>query len=243
MDNTLYVGLSRQVTLQCSLDVTANNLANVDTAGFKMESLIVNTDPLDAPAPTNTPVQYVLDTGLARNFAPGSFETTGNPLDLAVEGDAFFTIQTAQGPVYTRDGRFAISADGTLVDKNGNAVQADGGSTINLDIKKSSPSIGRDGTVMQDGVQVGKIAMVRFADRGALSKTGDNRFSSPATNPPLPATDSLLRQGVVEHSNVTPVVEVTHLISISRQYERIAAMMNAASDLSKQAVSRLGRVA
>jgi flagellar basal-body rod protein FlgF len=243
MDNTLYVGLSRQVTLQRALDITANNLANADTAGFKFESLIVNADPLDAPAPTNTPVQYVLDTGLARNFAPGTFETTGNPLDLAVEGDAFFTVQTAQGPLYTRDGRFAISADGALVDKNGNAVQAEGGSAITLDVKKSSPSIGRDGTVMQDGVQVGKITMVRFADRGALSKTGDNRFFSPASNPPLPATDSQVRQGVVEHSNVTPVTEVTHLISISRQYERIAAMMNAASDLSKQAIGRLGRVA
>ena len=243
MDNALYVGLSRQLTLQRALDVAANNLANVDTAGFKLESLVVNTDPLDTPAPTNTPVKYVIDSQIARNFGAGSLEQTGNPFDLAVEGDGFFSVQTAAGVRYTRDGRFSVSASGNLVDKNGNAVQSSGGSPIAVDIKKGTPSIGRDGTITQDGVQLGKISVVRFANRGSLSKEGLNTFSADGTSPPLPANDSLVRQGMVEHSNVTPVTEITNLIGISRAYERIVQMMNANSDLSKQAVDRLGKVA
>jgi flagellar basal-body rod protein FlgF len=243
MDNALYVSLSRQVTLQRSLEVTANNLANVDTAGFKVEQLVVNEDPLDVKAPLNTPVRYALDTSVARDFAPGVAELTGNPLDVAIDGDGFFTVQTASGPRYTRDGRFSMDAQGTLVDKAGNPVLSNGGSPITFDQKKSTPSIGKDGTVSQDGQQVAKLGVVRFPSRAPLSKDGQNYFSSPASNAPVPANDAQVRQSFVERSNVQPVLEVTNLISISRTYERIAQIINSTTELSKTAIDRLGRVA
>jgi len=243
MDNAIYVSLSRQVTLQRALDVTANNLANVDTAGFKVESLVVNTDPLATPAPDNTPIQYVLDTQVARSFAPGPMDQTGNPYDMAVEGDGFFTVQTGGGPRYTRDGRFSVDSTGALVDKAGNAVLSAGGSPITFDVKKSTPSIGRDGTITQDGTQVGKLSVVRFANRGQLSKEGQNYYSDDPSNPPIPANDSTIRQGMVERSNVQPVVEITNLISIQRTYERIAQLLGSATDLSRSAIDRLGKVA
>ena len=89
---------------------------------------------------------------------------------------------------------------------------------------------------------MGKISVVRFANRSGLSKRGSNLYSADPSDPPLPANDSLVRQGVVEGSNVTPVTEITNLITISRAYERITQIMNAASDLSLQAVNTLGKV-
>ena len=243
MDNALYVSLSRQLTLQRSLDVTANNLANVDTAGFKVESLVVNTDPLATPAPANSPIQYVLDTQVARNFSSGPIDQTGNPYDMAVEGDGFVTVQTASGPRYTRDGRFSVDSTGALVDKAGDAVLSSGGSPIVFDVKKAIPSVGRDGTISQDGVQVGKLAVVKFANRGLLSKEGDNTYSNDPSNTPIPATDSTVLQGAVEHSNVQAVSEITRLITIQRSYERIADIMSSTTDLSRNSIDRLGKVA
>ena len=117
MDNTLYVGLSRQLTLQRALDVTANNLANVDTTGFKVESLMQATDALTpSAAPSSDPIKYVIDNGLARNFGQGGVERSNNPLDVAIEGEGFFTVQTADGNRYTRDGRFGLSPQNQLVE-------------------------------------------------------------------------------------------------------------------------------
>jgi flagellar basal-body rod protein FlgF len=242
MDTAIYVGLSRQLTLQRALEISANNLANVDTAGFKVETLMINTDLFGTPDPSAPKVNYVLDVGVGRSFAPGPMTVTGNPLDLAVEGDGFFAVNTANGPMYTRDGQFTVGVDGTLVDRNGHAVQGAGGGPLQLDNKKSPPSIGRDGTVTQDGVQVGRISVVRFANRSALSKQGSNLYAADAANPPLPANDSLVRQGAVEGSNVTAITEVTNLITISRAYERLTQIMNSTSDLSRQAVNTLGKV-
>jgi len=242
MDTAVYVGLSRQLTLQRALEISANNLANVDTAGFKVETLVINTDVLSTPDPSAPSVDYVLDVGVGRSFAPGPLTMTGNPLDLAIEGDGFFVVNTANGPMYTRDGQFTVGVDGTLLDKNGDAVQGAGGAPLQLDNKKSPPSIGRDGTITQDGVQVGKISVVRFANRGALSKQGSNLYATDAADPPLPANDSLVRQGAVEGSNVTAVTEITNLITISRAYERITQIMNSATDLSLQAVNSLAKI-
>ena len=117
MDNTLYVGLSKQMILNRELDVAANNLANVDTAGFKVESVITGDDPVmpaHAP-PGSTPVQFALDQGVARDFTQGSMQQTGAPLDMAIEGKGFFQVQTQAGVRYTRDGRFGTDAQGQLL--------------------------------------------------------------------------------------------------------------------------------
>ena len=249
MDNTLYVGLSRQMLLQRALDVTANNIANVDTAGFKVEQLMVQTDP-ESPtsAPATEPIKYVLDNGVARNFGQGSMEQTGNQTDLAVEGPGFFTVQTAGGPRYTRDGRFAIDPTGKLTDKRGNPVQGVGGGQITLDPQNGPFSVAKDGVVSQTSpqgqtVQVGKVGVVRFTDLSALTKEGDNLYSAAGGQTPVDATDGRISQGMVEKSNVQPVAEITRLIDITRAYERISNMMSQTQDLSDSAVQRLGKAA
>ena len=249
MDNTLYVGLSRQMTLQRSLDITANNIANMDTAGFKAETLMVQTD-AQAPtlAPATQPINYVIDNGVARNFGQGSLEQTGNPLDVAIEGSGFFTIQTAAGARYTRDGRFTLDPTGRLTDKQGDPVLDAGGSPITLDPKNGAASIAKDGTVSQttptgQAVQVGKLGVVRFTDLTALTKEGDNLYSAAGGQTPNPATNAQVHQGTVEKSNVQQVAEITRLIDITRAYERVTQMISQTQDLSDNAVQRLGKAA
>jgi flagellar basal-body rod protein FlgF len=248
MDNTLYVGLSRQMTLQRSLDITANNIANLDTAGFKVESLMVQDDPeTPALAPATQPINYVLDHGVARNFGQGQLEQTGNQFDLAIEGSGFFTVSTAAGPRYTRDGRFTLDPTGKLTDKQGNPVTGPGGE-ITVDPQNGRVSIAKDGTVSQitpagATVQVGKLGVVRFTDLTALSKEGDNLYSAAGGQTPDPATDAQIAQGMVEKSNVQAVAEITHLIAITRAYERVTQMISQTQDLSESAVERLGKAA
>ncbi len=241
MDNALYVGLSRQMTLQRQLDIAANNLANVDTAGFKVENLMLQSDPLTPmKAPRFGPVKYVIDDGVARDFKQGALEKTGNTYDLAVEGQGFFQVQTPNGVRYTRDGRFGVDTNNQLVDKNGNAVLDASGSTISFDPQKGAPTISKTGLISQDGQTGGKVGVVRFASLSGMSKDGDNYLSSAET--PTPAADAAIRQGLVEHSNVQPVLEVTSLIETTRAYERVANLMNSTQDLSRSAIERLGKV-
>ena len=243
MDNALYVGLSRQMTLQRSLDVAANNLANVDTAGFKVENLMVQTD-AETPRslPNTQPIKYALDNGIARNFGQGNLEQTSAPLDVAIEGDGFFQVQTADGPRFTRDGRFAIDAQNQLTDHNGNPVLGDGGSTISVDPQKADISIAKDGTISQGGQTVGKLSAQRFANLAGLKKQGNNLYDA-GSQTPTTATDVSLHQGMVEKSNVQPILEITNLIAITRAYERVNQMMSQTQDLSESAVQRLGKAA
>lgn len=243
MDNALYVGLSRQMTLQRALDVTANNIANADTVGFKVESLMVGTDPL-APrnAPATDPIKYVIDNGLARNFGQGALEQSSNPLDVGIEGDGFFQVQTADGVRYTRDGRFGINAQNQLTDHQGDPVLGGGGAPISVDPQKGQLKIAADGTISQDGKQVGKLGVSRFASLSALKKQGDNLYDAAGASP-IAASDVKLHQGMIERSNVQQVTEITHLIAITRAYERIAQMMNQTQDLSQSAIQRLGKAA
>jgi flagellar basal-body rod protein FlgF len=115
LDNATYVGLSRQMTLRRELDIVANNVANSDTAGFKIESLMTGTEQRRPAKDAMLPhaVRFVLDTGVARDFSQGALRRTDNDLDVAIEGDAFLTIQTANGERYTRDGRLRIDAGGS----------------------------------------------------------------------------------------------------------------------------------
>lgn len=237
------VGLSRQMTLQRQLDLAANNLANIDTAGFKLEQLMLQSDPLRPQAGGSRldPIRYVIDDGVARSFAPGALDATQRQLDFAVEGDGFFQVRTAQGVRYTRDGRFTLDAQNRLVTRQGDAVLDDGGAEITLDPRKGDPSVATNGRISQAGAPGARIGVVRFAERGRLSKTGEELFTTGEA--PTPAADAQMRQGFLEKSNVQPVLEITHLIEITRSYERISNMMNACCELSRSAVQRLGKAA
>jgi flagellar basal-body rod protein FlgF len=249
MDNVAYIGLSRQATLQRQMDIVSNNLANVDTVGFKVEQLLVDTQP-GAPAKNDGvkgPALFVLDGGVGRDFTEGDLRTTGRPLDVAIEGDAFFKIQTPQGERYTKDGRFTLDAQGQLVTASGNPVMDAGGSTITLDPKNGEPTISSDGLISQRtpqgaSTEVGKLGVVRFDTLSVLSKQGDGLYSNTSNATPVAAKDVRMHQGMLEGSNVKPITEITNLIEVTRAYERITQMIQQNNDLSQNAIDRLAKV-
>jgi flagellar basal-body rod protein FlgF len=244
MDNTLYVGLSRQMVLRREMDIIANNIANLDTNGFKVESLMQKTDPA-YPAVTMggpKPVKFVAADGVARDFNQGVLVKTDAPLDMAIEGQGFFQVQGPDGPRFTRDGRFTTDTSGKLVTQGGLAVADESGGEIIIDGEKGPVSIGPDGSMSQGNERIGKIGAFKFANAGVLEKAGDNLYKNTSNLSAEKAEDAKVRQGFLESSNVKPVLEITRMVEVSRAYEQTSKMIDSAADLSRRAVDRLGRV-
>ena len=244
MENAAYVGLSRQMTLRRELDIVANNIANANTTGFKVEQLMVGTEVGQRARNemVRPGVSFVLDNGVGRDFGQGAMAQTSRDLDFAVDGEgAFFTVNDGTGEAYTRDGAFALDAEGRLVTQGGLAVQGDGGDII-VDNTKGPISVGEDGTISQQGLPIGRLSLARFEALGALSTEGDGLYRNRSNAQPIEATGAQIRQGMLEGSNVNSLIEVTSLIEISRAYESVSKMIENTNDLSRRAVERLGRV-
>lgn len=248
MENASLIALSRQLVLRRQLDIAANNIANADTTGFKVEQLIVETE--EARRALNLgvsgPGRFVLDQGVGRDFGQGAIRETGRPLDVAIEGEgAFFRIGDPDGGPerYTRDGGFRTDDQGRLVTRSGLPVLDQGGAEIVLDPTLGQPAIATDGTISQNGQQVGQLGVVRFDILSVLSKDGDGLYRNISNEAPADAPDVQLHQGMLEGSNVDTLAEITGLIEIQRAYESTARLIENASDLSRRAVERLGRAA
>ena len=245
MDNTLYVGLSRQIVLKREMDIVANNIANADTTGFKFESLMTKVTP-GAPASTSQgprPVKFVGADGVARNFSQGSLRRTDATLDVAIEGNGFFKVTTKAGDRFTRDGHFRTDETGKVVTQQGATVADEGGGEITIDpTKPGEITISPDGVVSQGSERIGKVGVFSFPSLSALEKTGDNLYQNASNQPAVPSTDAKVRQGMLESSNVNPILQITRMIEVSRAYESVTQMMSAESDLSRNSVARLGRL-
>ena len=235
------LGLQTQRVLQRRMDVAANNLANIATSGFKADSLVLEeADTTNAHADANPAnIRFVRDIGLMRDMGQGPIAMTGNPLDVALEGEGFFMVEGPSGPLYTRDGAFSLTGEGRLVTSEGRAVLNSGGAPIVFDPQGESPSIGRDGALRVAGVEAGRIGVASFAAPGALSKVGDNLWD--AQGQASGAFEGVVLQGALEGSNVRPVVELTRLIEISRAYQSAAKIVSGSDELRQRAIERLGR--
>jgi flagellar basal-body rod protein FlgF len=243
VENAAYAGLSRQMTLRRELDVVANNIANADTTGFKVEQLLVGTEVGERArnAFVRPGVSFVLDNGIGRDYGQGALEQTGRTLDFAIEGDgAFFKVQDGAGEAYTRDGAFTLDPEGRLTTQGGQAVLGDAGEII-LDRSLGEPQVGADGAISQNGQPVGRLSVVRFETLGVLEKGGDGLYRNASNAAPIEANDARIRQGMLEGSNVNPILEITNLIEIQRAYESVSRMIEQTNDLSRRSVERLGR--
>ena len=243
MENAAYIGLSRQMTLRRELDIAANNIANADTTGFKVEQLLLGTEVggrarNDAVRPG---VSFVLDNGVGRDFSQGSLQQTGRDLDFAIDGEgAFFKVQDGTTEAYTRDGAFTISPEGELVTKAGLPVLGDGGPIV-IDPAQGPVSVAGDGAISQNGIAIGQLGLARFDTLSVLSKDGDGLYRNASNAVPIDAAGAQVRQGMLEGSNVNPLVEITQLIEISRAYDRATKMIDNVQELSRRSVERLGR--
>ena len=244
MDNALYVGLSRQMVLRREMDIIANNIANADTSGFKVESLMTKEQP-GPPAFTlqgPKPVKFVAADGVARDFGQGGLRRTDAPLDLAIEGQGFFKVTTKDGDRYTRDGRFRTDDLGRLTTQAGQTVADEGGGEITLDLQKGQITIAPDGTVSQGSERVGKVGVFKFDTLSVLEKKGDNLLANTSNSQPAPAIDAKVRQGMLEESNVKPILEITRMIEVSRAYEQVTRMMDSQAELTRSTITRMGRL-
>lgn len=243
MENAAYVGLSRQMTLRRELDIVANNIANADTTGFKVEQLLIGTEVGERArnAFVRPGVSFVLDNGVGRDYGQAALEQTGRNLDFAIDGEGvFFKLNDGAGEAYTRDGAFTLDPEGRLTTQGGAAVQGDGGEII-LDRARGEPAVAADGTISQNGNPVGRLSVVRFDTLAALEKGGDGLYRNASNATAIDASDAQVRQGMLEGSNVNPILEITNLIEIQRAYESVTRMIENTNDLSRRAVERLGR--
>lgn len=240
-ENMHLIGLSRQIALQRQMDVVANNMANVNTTGFKAENLLFEEYVMPVAkdrdfAMLDQPLSYTQDWATMHDMAAGAITQTGNALDVAIQGEGFLTVQTPAGDRYTRAGALAINAEGILTDLNGYPVLSDGG-PVRFEPTDTDIGFAADGTILSSSGAKGKLALVEFADPQALSREGDNLY---AGGTPQPAVNSRILGGAIERSNVSGVSEMAQMIRVSRAYESLASLMERQSELRTSAIRRLG---
>jgi flagellar basal-body rod protein FlgF/flagellar basal-body rod protein FlgG len=236
------------------MDVVANNIANMNTTGFKSDNPLFEEYLMPVARENRFNLQdrlvsFVNDRGTWRDMAPGSLQITNNPLDVAIDGNGFLVVQTAGGERYTRNGALQINAQGQLVTADGNVVVGDNG-PITFQQTDHDVSITPDGRVTviegaspnNNETTRGTLRMVSFAQPQLLQKEGNNLFSAPAGVAATPDTTSQLKQGAIEKSNVQAVVEITRMIQISRAYQQMATLLQQQSELHKQAIQQLAQV-
>jgi flagellar basal-body rod protein FlgF len=251
MENALLVGLSRQTTLERQLGVIANNIANVNTTGYKadqslFEEFLNSNAHEDNFIGRDRRVSYVQDRGTYRDFAQGPLQQTGNPLDIAIDGSAFLAVQTAGGERYTRDGNLQLDNQGQLVTLSGDPVLGNAGPIVfqptdhDINISPDGTITVLDGTSRVDTIR-GKLRMVSFADAQSLLKQGSNLY---AADPTTAQADlkSTVQQGFVEKSNVNSVSEMSRMIEVTRAYSSVATMLQQESDLHKNAINQLAEI-
>ncbi len=242
MDNSLLISLSQQLASFRSMDVIANNLANVSTPAYQREEptfqeYVTQVPPAEGQTGTQT-LSFVKDAGVVRDLSEGHFETTNAPFDMALHGKGFFVVQTANGDRYTRNGHFGLDASGQIVTSNGDPVQGDGGA-ITVTPDDGEVHIAQDGTVSGKNGTIGKIRVVDFANPRALVKEGASLYAADGQSP-VTADSFALQSGMLESSNVSPVVEISHMIEVMRAYQATASLSQSQEDLMRQAIDKLG---
>jgi flagellar basal-body rod protein FlgF len=241
MDIASSVATSRLVAQQRALDVIADNLANANTPGFKAERVQfsdwLSRQSGGATPPGGNPIAYTEDRATWREQQAGTITHTGNPLDLALTGNGYFTVSTPGGPRLTRDGRFGLMPSGTVADSAGNAVLDSNGQPIVLAPTDTRISVAGDGTVSSQNGQIAKIGVVQPSNPTMLSAEGGTLFVSGSTTAPV--ASPAVEEGAVEESNVQPVMEVTRMIDGERQFEFMAQFVQAESDRQKDSIDKL----
>lgn len=238
MQTGLYVAVSSQMALEKRMNTLADNVANSSTVGFrstevKFNQLLGDTRPAK--------VSFVSEGQEFLNTNNGGLNRTGNQLDFAIKGDAWFQIDTPGGTALTRDGRFTMTETGDLVTLRGYPVLDAGGAPIQLSSQASEIKVGADGSIQQDGTQ---IAALGFYE--ANFSNGFSRYDNSAVMPnsaPEPVVDRFdvgVMQGYVEESNVNPVQEMSQLIMVSRAFENITALMRDSETSMSEAIKTLG---
>jgi flagellar basal-body rod protein FlgG len=255
MQDSVYNGVFGAMTQMYRMDTIANNLANVQTAGYKREESAFHdvmqhrVDDFVHPGPSLERPDMLPEPDLLTQprisgshivFEQGPLQKTGNPLDLAIQGEGFFRVRTPEGEAYTRTGQFKVRADGTVVTGNGHELLSQGG-PLQLP-GTGTVSVNQGGLVSQNGQAVGRIDLVTFDDVQALRRQGGNlfRLAEDSQARQLPAEGATIAQGCVEKSNVNVVEEMVRMIETNRIFEACQKVVSSTNEEDGQLIRKLG---
>jgi flagellar basal-body rod protein FlgF len=238
MQSSLYVALSGQVALQKRLDTIANNIANMNTGGYRAEEVSF-ASLLSKQGKTPTAFATAGEDYVSRRT--GEMVSTGGPLDVAVQGSGWFALRTADGVAYTRDGRLHMDEGGALLSVTNAPILDAGGATIQLDPAGGAPTISQDGMISQNGVQAGAIGLFTIDPAARLSRSSNSSVipDIPAS-PVLDFTSDGIMQGMAEGSNVNPVLEMARMINVSRSFESASNAIQSSENSLQDAIKTLG---
>ncbi len=247
MDNINYIALSRQMALWKQMDAVSNNMANMNTAGFKQDDTLFSSylvQTADAQGIGSAPLYFTEDFGTFQNFAEGAFEETGNVFDVAIQGDGFFCVETPAGEMYTRKGQFSLSSEGALITNDGALVLSENNEPIFFAPGEKEITITESGDVMTENGTIARLKVAHFADNQKLLKVAGTMFENVAGNDMTIGTDNMrLAQGAIEKSNVNPIEEMTKLIKVQRSYEYVQQMIDNEHDRLSNTISTYAQLA
>jgi flagellar basal body rod protein FlgG len=210
-------------------EVTANNLANAGSDGFKADRVLARA------VPGSTAPVFMQDIDLRQ----GVMRPTARSLDVALEGPGFLTVQTPQGPRLTRGGSFRLDAEGRLTDQQGNALLTAGGPVV---VQGGAVEFQADGTIMVDGSNAGKLLIVDLNEPGRLHKEGFGRYSAPGGVHPVDETATQVRQGAIEDANLDYMLSMVDLVTIQRAFAANIDALKAMDSVLGAVANEVGKV-
>jgi flagellar basal-body rod protein FlgF len=235
----IWIAASGAASQMTAVDATANNLANATTPGYKAEQAVFQEHLIQAvyAGRAQKEMRYNGVAQIAVDTRSGPLTVTQRPLDVAIEGDGYFAVQTPRGERFTRAGGFQIGPQGTLVTTQGYAVLDAGGSPISLPLDSGEVAIGEDGVIRVGGEDAGQLKVVNFEDLRGLEKEGDQLFRSTARSGEAQPISAMLHGGALELPNVSIVKGMTDLVSATRAFEALEKAVEAFSQLEHRAAT------
>lgn len=246
MDMVSFVLLSHEQALRRQLDITANNMANANTVGYKRETALFHEyveQANEAPIEDARRTSFVLDYGAIHDTRQGAFQVTGNPLDVMIEGTGYLNVEGPEGTtLYTRSGYVKLLENGDLTTATGHRFLDIDGRPINIpEEQRQNLTITKSGAIMANNDMVARLAVTDFADENLLEVRGDGLLTGTGGRL-LAAAETRLVSGGVEGSNVETIVETTNMVQIMRSYQSSQRITESMFDLRKQTINRIGRV-
>jgi flagellar basal-body rod protein FlgF len=242
MDAGAIALLSNSMALQRRVELTANNLANASTPGFKREQMVFRTiaQPMADAPPSQRVTMLPIDVGSIHDVRPGGFVATGGQFDVAIEGPGWFAVSDGGQTHYTRDGGFRLDPAGQLVNGAGAAVLDPQGRPVSVPPEQAAGAVVRpDGVILGQQGEIARIGVYGFPDEAQLVQIGGGMWQTDAAATPV--ATAKLRTGGVEGSNVQPITETSDLMEMLRGYETSQRMAEGLADLRQRTIDRFGR--
>lgn len=244
MENTLRVALSSQDGLRRQLAVVANNIANMNTTGFKGEKMMFTQHLVRSKGGEKVfgdKIAYVRDIATVRDTTEGPMTATGNTLDFAIGGEGFFVVNTAGGERYTRNGSFKLNEAGQMVTQTNDPVLSDSGQPFIFGPRDTEINVSRDGVVSTENGELGRMRVVRFDNEQQLRMTSAGLYAADST--PQNVTKPDVVQNMIEASNVQPIIEITRMIELNKAYSAAQKFLDREDERIQKMVQEFARVA